>query len=371
MNEFTLIATCVFGIESIVSDELRNLGFEDLKVENGKITFKSNMEGIALCNIKLRTADRILLKIAEFKAETFDELFDETEKINWHEFIPENSKMHVNGKSIKSTLFSVPNCQGIVKKAIIENMKKKYKKSWFEETGSVFKIEISLLKDIATITIDTTGPSLHKRGYREEAGDAPLKETLASALIILSRWAPSRVLADPFCGSGTIPIEAAMIAKNIAPGINRHFSAEEWEWFPKKIWDDTIEKARSEEINDVEFRILGSDIDYHVLKKAKQNAKNADLEDCIAFQKMDVSQFGSRKKFGCMISNPPYGERLGELEEVEALYETMGYLYKSLDHWSFYTLTANKDFERLFGRRADKNRKLYNGNIQCYFYQHY
>lgn len=369
--KYDLIATSTFGLEAIVAQELKDLGFENLKTENGKVTFSGDERAIALCNTWLRTADRVLIKLAEFPAESFDELFDAASKINWSDIMPSNAKMHVNGKSIKSKLFSISDCQSIVKKAIIENMKKKYKKEWFSEDGELFKIEIALLKDIATITIDTSGPGLHKRGYREESGEAPLKETLASAMILLSKWEPSRVLADPFCGSGTIPIEAAMIAKNIAPGLKRNFVAENWSWLPPKIWKDVREEAESKIIKDLEFRILASDIEYRVLKIAKENAVKAGLEDYIAFQKLDMNDFSSKRKYGCIIANPPYGERIGEKERVRQLYKDYGQLFKRLETWSFFTLTSNPDFEWLFGKKASKNRKLYNGNIQCYFYQHF
>lgn len=365
-----MTATSTFGLESLVAQELKDLGYNGLKIENGRVTFEGNVKDIALTNIRLRTADRILIKLAEFPAKTFDELFDKTAAVNWADFIPENGKMHVTGKSIKSTLYSVPDCQAIVKKAVIENMKKKYRQKWFKEDGPVFKIEIALLKDIATLTIDTTGPGLHKRGYREDAGEAPLKETLAAALVILSRWDPSRVLADPFCGSGTIPIEAAMIARNIAPGLNRSFTAEEWQWIPCEIWKTVREEAKSQ-IKNIDFRILASDIDGGVLKKARENAAKAGLSDCISFQKLALNEFASRKKYGCMISNPPYGERIGPSQKVKELYIDMGKLYTQLESWSFFTLTAAEDFEKLFGTIANKNRKLYNGNIKCYYYMHY
>jgi putative N6-adenine-specific DNA methylase len=370
MSKFKLTATSTFGLESLVADELTALGFEDLKTENGRVSFNGDARDIALTNIWLRTADRVLINQGEFKALTFDELFDQTSAINWSDFIPENAKMHVTGKSIKSKLFSVPDCQSIVKKAIIENMRKKYNKKWFSEEGPVYKIEISILKDIATLTIDTTGPGLHKRGYREDAGEAPLKETLAAALVILSRWEPSRVLADPFCGSGTIPIEAAMLARNIAPGLQRSFASEDWKILPAKVWKSVREEAKSK-VREGDFRILASDADGRVLKKARENAVKAGVSDNIAFQKLDVGEFRSRKKYGCLIANPPYGERIGELPIVREIYTQMGKLYEELGNWSFFTLTSNEEFEKLFGMQANKKRKLYNGNIKCYYYQHF
>lgn len=368
--EYTLIATATFGLESIVAQELENLGYDDLEVENGRVTFRGDESDIALCNIWLRTADRVLIKMAEFKTESFEELFQGTKKVNWGEIIPEDGKMHVVGKSVKSKLHSVPDCQSIVKKAVVEKMKEHYNINWFEEDGPVYKIEVAILKDIVTLTIDTTGPGLHKRGYRELAGEAPLKETLAAALVLLSRWEPSRIFADPFCGSGTIVIEAALIGKNIAPGLNRSFVSETWPQIPRDIWEEVREFARKR-INKEEFKILASDIDYSVLKTAKENAAKAGVEDYIAFQKLPVQEFSSKKKYGCIICNPPYGERLGELKEVECLYKDMGNVFSKLDTWSLFVLTSHPEFQKLYGKKATKNRKLFNGRIQCYYYQYF
>lgn len=367
---YDIVATCAFGIEGILKEELLKLGIKDIFVDNGKVTFKGDEEDIVRCNIWLRTADRILIKIKEFKAETFEDLFQGTKAVNWGEILPKDAKIHVVGKSVKSKLFSVSDCQAIVKKAIIESMKNKYKIEWFEESGPTYKIEISLLKDIATLTLDTSGIGLHKRGYREIAGEAPLKETLASALVQLSRWTPDRILADPFCGSGTILIEAAMIGKNIAPGLNREFEAEKWPNFNKRIWEEERKRAR-EEINDKEFLLLGSDIDGKVLKVARENAKKAGVEKFVAFQKLPMEDFRSKKKYGVIITNPPYGERLMEKREVEGLYKRMGEVFSRLDSWSFFILTAHPEFQRHFGKRADKNRKLYNGKLLCYYYQYF
>jgi putative N6-adenine-specific DNA methylase len=368
--EYSLIATSTFGLEGVVAQELRDLGYEDIVVENARVLFSGDERDIARCNLWLRTADRVIIKMAEFKAETFEELFQGTLAVKWGDFIPLNGKMHVVGKSIKSKLFSVSDCQSIVKKAIVEAMKKKYKKDWFDEDGPVYKIEVALLKDIVTLTIDTSGAGLHKRGYRGLAGEAPLKETLAAALVLLSRWEPSRILADPFCGSGTIPIEAALIAKNIAPGLHREFVSEEWPQIPKRIWNDVRNEA-AEKINDLEFRILASDIDGGVLKTARVNAQKAGVSDLIAFQKISFEEFSSKKKYGCIISNPPNGERLGEIRQVERMYKEMGEVFSGLDTWSFFILTSHPEFQRIFGRKADKNRKLYNGKLQCYYYQYF
>jgi putative N6-adenine-specific DNA methylase len=277
--------------------------------------------------------------------------------------------MHVTGKSIKSALFSVPDCQSIVKKAVVESMKKTYKTDWFEEDGPVYKIEVALLKDIVTLTVDTSGAGLHKRGYRELAGEAPMKETLAAAMILLSNWEPSRTLADLFCGSGTIVIEAALIGKNIAPGLNRSFVCEQWPTMDKSIWEEVRNYAKSK-INNEEFKILASDIDGRVLKTAQQNAVKAGVDTYISFQKQPAESFTSRKKYGCIISNPPYGERIGEMKQVEEIYKSLGVLYNNLENWSFFIITSHLDFQKLFGRKSDKNRKLYNGRLLCYYYQY-
>lgn len=367
--EYTIIATATFGLEKIVANELKDLGYFDLKIENGKVTFTGDERDIVTCNLWLRTADRILIKMAEFKAETFEELFQGTLNVPWGDIIPEDGFMHITGKSVKSKLFSVPDCQSIVKKAVIESMKNKYKKDWFSEEGGEYKIEIGLLKDIATLTIDTSGLGLHKRGYRERAGEAPLKETLAAALVLISKWEPSRILADPMCGSGTIAIEAALIGKNIAPGLNRRFASEDWDIIPKNYWEEAKLHAKSC-INNKEFRILGSDIDGRVLKTARDNAKRAGVEDYIAFQKLPMQEFKSKKKYGFIITNPPYGERLGNHKEVEKLYVDMGKTFSDLDKWSYFAITSDQNFEKLFGKKSDKNRKLYNGRLKCYYYQY-
>lgn len=367
--DYTLIATTTFGLEAVTAAELKELGYENLNVENGKVTFEGDEMDIAICNTWLRTADRVLIKMAEFKAESFEELFQGTLAVDWGELIPENGNMHVTGKSIKSKLFSVPDCQGIVKKAVVEAMKKKYLKEWFEESGPVYKIEVALLKDIVTLTIDTTGPGLHKRGYREIAGAAPLKETLAAALVLLSKWNPDRTLADLFCGSGTIPIEAALIGKNIAPGLKRKFVCEDWPTMDKEIWEQ-VRAGAQKSINNKEFLILASDIDGRILKTARENAKLAGISEYISFQKLPMAEFSSKKKYGVMISNPPYGERLGEAKEVEKIYKDLGMIYRNLNSWSFYILTSNEEFQKQFGEKAHKNRKLYNGRLMCYYYQY-
>jgi putative N6-adenine-specific DNA methylase len=371
VSKYELIASATFGLEAIVAREVKRLGYEDVKVENARVTFRGDESAICRSNLWLRSADRVFIKMGEFKALTFEELFEKTKALPWGDILPENANFPVEGKSIKSKLFSVPNCQAIVKKAIVEKMKKKYKREWFEEDGPRFTIEVGLLKDIATLTIDTSGAGLHKRGYREAASEAPLKETLAAAMVDLSFWNPDRILMDPFCGSGTIPIEAAMIGRNMAPGLRRKFASEDWPMIPKKLWSQAREEAEEAIDRSKDFRILASDIDGRVLRTARNNARLAGVEDFIAFQTLPVSEIRSRKKYGCIITNPPYGERIGEKKEVEQLYREMGQVFGQLDTWSFYVITSHEGFEGLFGRRADRKRKLYNGRLKVDYYQFY
>jgi putative N6-adenine-specific DNA methylase len=371
MSKIELIATAAFGLEAVVAHELRQLGYDDLKVENGRVSFIADETAIPRTNLWLRSADRVLLKMGEFKATSFEELFQQTKALPWPDWIPEDANFPVEGKSIKSTLFSVPDCQAITKKAVVEKMKTKYKKSWFPESGPRYRIEVALLKDIATLTIDTSGAGLHKRGYRKLSASAPLKETLAAAMVNLARWFHDRPLIDPLCGSGTIPIEAALIGLNIAPGLNRQFVAETWPNLPQSLWQSAREEANDLIHRDRELRIYGSDIDGEVLSLARYHARQANVEKQVAFQTLPVSQLRSRFKYGYIICNPPYGERLGEEKEVEKLYREMGEAFQALDSWSYYIITSNPKFENLFGRRADKKRKLYNGRIQCNYYQYF
>jgi len=369
MATYTLVATATFGVEALVADELRTLGYEDLTVENGRVSFAGGAEDIARCNIWLRTADRVLMRMADFRATDFEELFQQTLRVGWEELIPATGKMHVIGKSVKSKLFSVPDCQAIVKKAIVEALKRRYQGTWFEETGPVYRIEVALSNDRATLTVDTSGPGLHKRGYRMETGEAPLKETLAAALVKLSRWEPHREFADPFCGAGTIAIEAALMGRNRAPGIGRSFVSEEWPTMPKRLWQEAREEARSRE-REAQFRILASDADGAALRIARDNAQRAAVDGFISFQKRTIEEFRSSRKWGCIVCNPPYGQRTGEAREVERIYRAMGEVYSRLDGWSLFALTPHPLFERLFGRKAQKKRKLYNGNILCHLYQY-
>lgn len=369
-KDFTLIATAAMGIESIVAREVRDLGFTDVTVENGKVIFKGDEQSICRANTWLRSANRIKLLVDQFKVTTFDELFEQTKALPWGDFIPENGEFPVIGKSVKSTLYSVPDCQAIVKKAVVESMKNKYKRSsWFEETGPLYRIEISILKDVATLTIDTTGDGLHKRGYRDLHNEAPLKETMAATLIQLTTWNADRVFVDPFCGSGTLPIEAALIGRNIAPGLNRTFASTDWGMIGEKRWREEKERARDLAKWDRPLEIYGSDIDHKLVELSKENARKAGVEDTISFKQMQVSDFRTKDEYGILVCNPPYGERLSDKEQVEQLYTEMGETFKYLDTWSIYVLTAHLGFERFFGKKASKKRKLFNGYIRTDYFQ--
>ncbi len=351
--------------------ELRELGYEDLQTSNGQIEFTAGYEAIPRCNLWLRSAERVLIKVGQFKALTFDELFEKSKALPWPDILPEDANFPVAGKSIKSKLFSVSDCQAITKKAIVEKMKEKYKLNWFAETGVRYPIEVALLDDIATLTIDTSGVGLHKRGYRQLSAEAPLKETLAAALINISRWRPDRAFIDPLCGSGTIPIEAALVGRNIAPGLMRNFTAEKWPNFTRNVWKDAREEAYDLIDRAQELGVFGYDIDPEAISLARYHAKLAGVEKLISFQVQDISKLNSRYKYGYLICNPPYGERLLEKEEVERLYEEMALAFSRLDTWSFYIITAHPQFTRFFGRRSNKRRKLFNGRIECTYHQFY
>lgn len=371
MSRIELIATSTFGLEAVVAREVRELGYQEVSVENGKVTFTADLMAICRCNLWIRSADRVLIKMGEFRAQTFEELFQQTRDLPWPDWIPVDAAFPVDGKSINSKLFSVPDCQAIVKKAIVEKMKDTYRRNWFDETGPRYRVEVALLKDVATLTMDTSGAGLHKRGYRKLGSEAPLKETLAAAMIMLSRWRSDRVLIDPFCGSGTIPIEAALIGLNIAPGLKREFDAEGWPVVPGSMWLSAREEAGDAVIGDRKLQVHGFDIDKEVLSLARYHARQAGLGDLVTFQEKPVSELRTRHKYGYIVCNPPYGIRLGEASEVERLYREMGSVFKELDTWSYYILSAHPEFERLFGSRPDKKRKLYNGRIQCNFYQYF
>ncbi|SPF37436.1 putative RNA methyltransferase YpsC [Candidatus Desulfosporosinus infrequens] len=369
MAKIELIATAAFGLEAIVARELKKLGYDELIVENGRVSFTTDELGICRTNLWLRSADRVLLKMGSFKARTFEELFQQTKELPWEDWLPEDANFPVQGKSIKSQLFSVSDCQAIVKKAIVERLKATYGRSWFEETGPRYQIEVALLNDTVMLTIDTSGLGLHKRGYRQLAGQAPLKETLAAAMIQLSFWHKERALIDPFCGTGTIPIEAAFIAQNRAPGLKRSFAAEKWPNIPKALWQEAWQEALDLWDRKVALHIYGSDIDPNALTLARAHALEAGVEDVIHFQRLPVAEVRSRFKYGHMIANPPYGERLGDVKEVEGLYLELGETFKRLENWSLHMLTTYQFPERLIGRRWDKSRKLYTGRLECHYFQ--
>ncbi len=368
--EFTIIATCAFGIEKILANELKALGYEDLALENGKVEFKGDEMDIAICNIHLRTAERVLIKLSEFKATTFEELFQGTKAIDFGQLIPISGKMHIIGKSVRSQLHSVPDCQRIVKKAVVESMKKTYEREIFAETGAVYKIEIGLLKDMATITVDTSGEGLHRRGYREHSGAAPLKETLAAALVLISGYDGSRPLIDPFCGSGTILIEAAMIARQIAPNVDRKFVCETWPTFDQEVFDQVREGAKNQ-VKSLDLSITGYDNDTYVLSTARMNAKKAGVFKNIYFYHEDFANLKFTDENAIIITNPPYGERLGEQDVIKELMGKMGRDQAIHEDCDFYVISALEGFENAFGKKAHKNRKLYNGRILTYFYQYF
>ncbi len=371
MSNIELIATSTFGLEAVVKREVINLGYPDLLTEDGRITFSADISAIPKANLWLRTADRVLLKMGQFRALSFEELFENTKALPWDEWITEDGRFTVTGKSVKSKLFSVPDCQAIVKKAVVEKMKLKYKKDWFSESGPEFTIQVSLLKDTATLTIDTSGTGLHKRGYRSKAVEAPLKETLASALVQLSFWNKDRLLVDPFCGSGTIPIEAALIARNIAPGLSRSFASEEWPRVGKTLWKQARVDALKAIDQHSRIRIVGSDIDKNAIRTARQNAANCGVDDCIEFRAMPFSQLSTDENYGVVVTNPPYGERMGQTQQARELYKDMGNKFRDNLTWSVYVITSEEDFESLYGRQADRKRKLYNGRIKVDYYQFY
>lgn len=371
MSELELIATATFGLEAVVAREVKDLGYDRVVVENGRVTFTADESAICRTNLWLRCADRVRLKVGEFTAVTFDELFEKTKALPWADLLPNNAAFPVDGKSVQSTLFSISDCQAIVKKAVVESMKKSYRTEWFREDGPLYRIEVSMLKDAATLTIDTSGAGLHKRGYRIAGSEAPLKETLAAALVSIARWQPDIALIDPLCGSGTIPIEAALIGQNIAPGMNRTFVSEQWPTIAREHWRE----ARKETHDRADYRrkldLSGTDISSALIETARKNAAEAGVDHLIHFQARPLSELSSKKKYGKIICNPPYGERLGSIKEAEQLYRQMGKLFKALDTWSCYILTASDNFESLFGRKAAKRRKLYHGNIKVQYYQYF
>lgn len=371
MKTFELIAPCHFGLEAVLKKEILDLGYEISLVEDGRVTFIGDDEAICRANVFLRTAERVLLKAGSFKAETFEELFQGTRNIPWEDFIPEDGKFWVTkASSIKSKLFSPSDIQSIMKKAMVERLKNRYGVTWFPENGASYPLRVFLYKDMVTVGIDTSGESLHKRGYRTLTSKAPITETLAAALILLTPWNRDRILVDPFCGSGTFPIEAAMMAANIAPGMNRSFLAEEWRnVIKRKCWYEAMDEAGDLVEEDVQVDIQGYDVDGDIVKAARSNARSAGVDHMIHFQRRPVSAMSHPKKYGFIISNPPYGERIEEKENLPALYREIGERFAALDSWSMYLITSYEDAQKYIGRKADKNRKIYNGMLKTYFYQ--
>ena len=371
MKTYELVVPCHFGMEAVTKREIYDLGYEITRVEDGRITFEGDAEAICRANVFLRSAERVLLLVGRFKATTFEELFQGIKALPWEEYIPQDGKFWVKkASSIKSKLFSPSDIQSIAKKAMVERLKGVYKTDWFKEDGAAYPVRIFLLKDEVMVALDTSGDSLHKRGYRLQTSKAPITETLAAALIMLTPWRKDRILVDPFCGSGTFPIEAAMMAANIAPGMNRAFTAEAWtNIIPRQLWYDTVQEAQDMVDTDISVDIQGYDLDGEVVKAARENAKRAGVDHLIHFQQRDVAKLSHPKKYGFIITNPPYGERLEEKADLPELYTTIGDVYKNLDSWSMYMITSYEDAERYVGKKADKNRKIYNGMIKTYFYQ--
>lgn len=371
MRTFDLLVPCHFGLEAVLKREIYDLGYEITKVEDGRVTFEGDEEAVCRANIFLRTVERVMIQVGRFKATTFEELFQGIKNLPWEEYIPEDGKFWVKkASSINSKLFSPSDIQSIAKKAMVERMKQKYHKEWFKEDGAAYPVRIFLLKDEVTVALDTSGDSLHKRGYRTMTSKAPLTETLAASLIMLTPWRKDRILVDPFCGSGTFPIEAAMIAANIAPGMNRDFTAEEWtNMIDRKLWYECVKEAEDMIDTTVKVDIQGYDIDGDVIKAARENAKRAGVEHMIHFQQRAVADLSHPKKYGFIITNPPYGERLEDKADLPALYTQIGQAYQRLDSWSMFLITSYTDTEKYIGRKADKNRKIYNGMLKTYFYQ--
>ena len=371
MAVYELIAPCHFGLEAVLKREIQDLGYEITEVVDGRVSFTGDISAVARANVFLRTCERVLVKVGSFHAETFDELFEGTKALPWESFLPKDAKFWVKkASSVKSKLFSPSDIQRIMKKAIVERLKIQYHMEWFPEDGKEYPIRVSLLKDEVLVALDTSGESLHKRGYRKFTSEAPISETLASALILLTPWKKDRILIDPFCGSGTIPIEAAMIGMNIAPGMRRDFTAMDWDFVPRKTFDAARREAETKIDRDVELQIQGYDLDPNVLVLARGNAKLAGVDHQIHFQQRDVKDLHSPKSYGFIITNPPYGERLEDKAALPALYKTIGEAFGGLPTWSSYIITSYEDAERYIGRKAAKNRKIYNGMIRTYFYQY-
>ncbi|MCC3864933.1 class I SAM-dependent RNA methyltransferase [Terrisporobacter petrolearius] len=371
-KEYTLVAPCFFGVEKMLNREIQNLGYEIIKTEDGRVTYKTDEAGIAKSNIYLRCAERVHLKVAEFEAKSFDELFEGTKRINWSKYIPFGAQFPISkASSIKSKLYSTPDIQSIVKKAIVESLKKSYLETGLlKEDKEKYPIFVFIHKDKVTLTIDTSGTALHKRGYRERANKAPIRETLAAAIMELVPWRPGRTLVDPMCGSGTLLIEAAMKGINMAPGMNREFISESWRTMDKKIWWDVRREAYAKVDENIEFKIYGYDIDEEALEIARENAEIAGVADYIEFNYGDATEFTSDEEYGFIVTNPPYGERLEDADTVKMLYKQLGYTFRKLKNWSYYLITSYEDFEGEFGEEASRRRKLYNGMLKSNLYQY-
>ena len=370
MPRFELIATSTFGLEAVVVRELEKLGYTNLRTLDGKVHFSGDERDIARCNMWLRSADRLLIKVGEFRAADFGQLFDQTLELPWSDLLPVDAKFPVAGRSIQSKLHAVPSVQGCVKKAIVENLKRKHNRFRFDESGAEYAVEVSLLRDMATLTIDTSGEGLHKRGYREFVGLAPVRETMAAGLIQLSYWNRDRPFIDPFCGSGTLPIEAALIGRNIAPGSSRSFIAEDWAWMDRQMWKDVRTEARDLRQPRLSEPILGFDHDPAAMRLCEKGAAEAGVAGDIRFRIQEISELRTTREYGILLCNPPYGERMGEPAEVEAVYRELGRVCESLPTWGVFVITSNTWFEKHFGRRAPRRRKLFNGNLECQFYQY-
>ena len=364
-----LIATATFGLEAVVKREIENLGYKILKSEDGKITFLGDERAVVRANLWLRSADRVQIKMAEFMAYEFEDLFQQMKGIAWEEWIPIDGKFIMNGSSVKSRLSSVPACQSVAEKAVVERLKEAYGVDYFQKSGALYDIKITLLKDRVTVTLDTTGPGLHKRGYRQHSVEAPIKETLAAAMLQLSFWKKDRILTDPCCGSGTIPIEAAMIARNIAPGISRSFACEEWDAIPGKLWKEERKAAFELIDNECSPKIFGLDINPAAIEAAKANAEAAGVEDCIRFAAADVTAMRTKSPGGVIVTNPPYGERIGDKQGIEKIYEAYRRFFRENPTWSLFVVTADKSIEKKLERQADRRRKLYNGRMEVCYYQ--
>lgn len=371
MKKLRLFATATFGVESVVAREIKHLGYEETFTDNGKIYFDGDFEALCRANLWLRSAGRVYVLIGEFTATTFNDLFEATYALPWEDWLPKDAEFPVTGGCVKSTLMSVSDCQSIIKKAIVERLKKVYKLNIFPETGPRFRIDFTINKDKVVLALDSTGDGLHKRGYRSLAYTAPLKETLAASMLRISRWAPGKNLIDPFCGSGTIPIEAALMAINKAPGLDREFDFIKWPITPKEVWHQALNEARNLIKPAGEILIQGYDINPEAISMAQYHARKAGVSDIVHFQVRDMKEISSKVKYGFIITNPPYGQRLGEKKENSLLYRQMGESFKGLPTWSFYIINGDPEFEKAFGRKADKNRKLYNGGLLCYYYQYF